>query len=65
MIMRMSASDWRTLGEYARIHDLRPQLSVPASGIFIFLDAQNKEIQVALATMTNEIKERKNRDKES
>ncbi len=62
--MRLGAKEWKILGEYAQLHGLRPQLSVPSMGQFRFLNRDGGEVNVTITTMVNEITDLHRKDKQ-
>jgi hypothetical protein len=61
----MTAKEWRIIKEYAEHHELKPQLSTPSIGQFVFLDRYGQSIKVSMQTMKAEVEELRKGDKQS
>jgi hypothetical protein len=60
----MTAKDWKIIKEYAEHHDLKPQLSTPSIGQFVFLDRHDREVKVSLQTMKVDVEGLRKGDKQ-
>lgn len=61
----MTTKEWQIIKEFAEHHRLKPALSIPAIGKFMFIDQEGVEITTHMTTMKKEVEELRKGDHRS